>query len=134
MRARLLAPVVVMSALSVTAGALIAILIDSPMAYLAATLVGAAMGLAGAAIFKPGRETNLLCHQDHGPDVGCPPLHVPGYQPSDREKFEARIVMLREVYPDFNERAFRCMGPSRYYAAVAREELKRRAEAETPDR
>ena len=92
------------------------------------------VALVGSAVFKPDHETNLLCHQDHGPDMGRPPLHVPGYQPPDRDKFEARIVMLREVYPDFNERAFRCMGPSRYYAAVAREELKRRAEAETPDR
>ena len=131
---RLLIPTLITSALIVAGGGLIAVLIDSPLAYVVAALVGMAIGLVGSAVFKPDHETNLLCHQDHGPDVGCPPLHVPGYQPSDREKFEARIVMLREVYPDFNERAFRCMGPSRYYAAVAREELRCRAEAETPDR
>ena len=114
---------------------MISFFLGAPASYLAAMIFGAVVGLFGALVFRSHREINYLCHESHGADLPRVPLHMSGgYQPDDREKFEARIVILRRRYPDFNERAFRCMGTARYYAAVAREELRCRAEAEAPER
>lgn len=120
-------------AIGVVGGVIIGLLLDTPWAYGGALALGMAAGSLTSMIFpwRSRPEISLLCHENHGPDLGRVALHVPGYRPGDRDAFEARIVMLRETYPGFNEAAFRCMGPARYYEAVARERLRGRAEHES---
>jgi hypothetical protein len=85
-----------------------------------------ALGVWLAAGRRP-KNQHLLCHDRH--DFERTPLHVPrGYAPRDPEWFEAQVARLRED-PRFNEAAYRCMGPDRYWAAVARNQA-RRAETE----
>jgi hypothetical protein len=89
-------------------------------------LLSGAVGTVALGMWVSGPkpvDQHVLCHDRH--DFERTPLHVPrGYAPRDPEWFEAQVARLRED-PRFNEAAYRCMGPDRYWAAVARREARR---------
>lgn len=110
-------------------------LLPEEWVLLASLTIGLLSGLVGTLVLavwwaagpKP-QDQHVLCHDRH--DFERTPLHVPhGYTPRDPDWFEAQVAKLRKD-PRFNEAAYRCMGPDRYWAAVARREA-RRARIET---
>ena len=88
-------------------------------------LVSGGVGTIAVMLWTSGpkpEDQHILCHDRH--DFERTPLHVPhGYAPRDPEWFEAQVAKLRSD-PRFNEAAYRCMGPDRYWAAVARREAR----------
>ncbi len=115
----------------VAGGMAIGIFLTSPLSYVGAAVVGMVAGSLGARLIpvRPRPEWSIFCHEGHG--LGWTPLHMTGgHVPRDPQGFERRVELLRDGGEQFDEAAYRCMGPDRYWRAIARELARQEAEGE----
>lgn len=129
-------------AVAVLIGMGLAMVLPFDVAMGVSLLVGCVIGGLGTAVFvhwcgllakpeppvRPAWERYTeTCADTHSFDRERP--HPRGYTPSNPEGFESRVAAAKRRDPDFNEAAYRCMGPDRYWNAVARREDRKNREA-----